>query len=112
MKIKRQSPQRLSRVSGFKSSNLSVLARQSSQSLLAIFQFSIRHGGGRFDFLWRPVLTAPIGVPGATLEALRITIFTAGLELRQAMEPPDVLSASEPMPLGMVITILRSLRAT
>ena len=30
MKIKRQSPQRLPRVSGFKSSNLSVLARQSS----------------------------------------------------------------------------------
>src|SRR5580658_10006106 len=30
MKIKRQSPQRLSRVSGFKSSNLSVLAGQSS----------------------------------------------------------------------------------
>jgi hypothetical protein len=29
----------------------------------------------------------------------------------QAMEPPDVLSVSEPMPLVMVINNLRSLRA-
>jgi hypothetical protein len=49
-------------------------------------------------------------MPGGakSIAALRITIFTAALELRQAMEPPDVLSASEPIPLVIVTTRIRS----
>ena len=46
-----------------------------------------------------------------SIAALRMTMFTAALELRYAIDPPDLLSVSEPMPLVIVTTSLRSLRA-
>jgi hypothetical protein len=42
-----------------------------------------------------------------SIAAFRITMFTAALELRYAIDPPDVLSPREPMPLVMVIASLR-----
>ena len=69
--------------------------------------------GPPISVLTHPGLTKTQVMPrGAkSIAALRITIFTAALELREAMEPPDVFSVSEPMPLVMVTPSLRSLPA-
>jgi hypothetical protein len=41
---------------------------------LAFFQFPFWQGGDRFDFSRRPILTALIGMPGATLESWLQTV--------------------------------------